>query len=102
MTFADTFKAIPDRFLDILGVTQEMILTNASTVVATAKSFTPPADMIPFADRLPDARSVSDSLFAFTDKVLTSQKDFSHKLLDIYAPAKPAAAPAKATPVKSG
>jgi hypothetical protein len=101
MTFADTFKAIPDQFLDLLGVTQELILTNASTVAATAKSFTPPVNMIPFADELPDPSSVSDSLFAFADKVLTSQKDFSHKLLDIYAPAKPAPAPAKATAVKS-
>jgi hypothetical protein len=101
MTFADNFKAIPDQFLDLLGVTQEMILTNASTVVAMAKSFTPPVDMIPFADKLPDASSASDSFFDFSDKVLTSQKEFSHKLLDIYTPAKPAAAPAKATPVKS-
>jgi hypothetical protein len=70
-------------------------------VVATAKSFTPPVDAIPFADKLPNASSVSDSLFDFADKVLTSQKDFSHRLLEIYTSAKPVAAPAKATSVKS-
>lgn len=83
MTFAETFKAVPDQFLDLLGLTQEMILANASAVMQTAKSFAPPVEQIPLLDKLPSPVSVSDSIFGFADKVLTSQKEFSHNLLDL-------------------
>ena len=101
MTFADTFKALPEQYLDLLSVTQEMVLTNASAAMATAKSFAPPADAIPFADKLPNPGSISDSLFDFAEKVLTSQKDFSRKFLDIYAPPRPSATTAKVATAKS-
>jgi hypothetical protein len=100
MVFTDTFKAMPEQFLDALGVTQQMILTNAAAIVTSAKSLTPSVPALPFADRLPDPARISDTAFSYADKVLASQRDFSHKLLEIYAPPK-ATAPAKASATKS-
>jgi hypothetical protein len=96
MALADTFKAIPDQFLDALGVTQQLILANTSAVVASARSFTAPVESLPFAEQLPDPVSASDNFFGFAEKVLASQRDFSHKLLEIYVPTR-TPAPAKAT-----
>jgi hypothetical protein len=90
MTFTDSFKAIPDQFFDVLDVTQQLILTNASALVDSAKSFTAATETIPFADRLPNPVAVSDGVFSFAEKVLASQRDFTHKLLEIYAPQKAA------------
>jgi hypothetical protein len=90
MAFTDTFKAIPDQFLDALDVTQQLILSNASAFVESARSFTPATETIPFTDRLPDPVAVSDGVFGFAEKVLASQRDFTHKLLEIYAPPKAA------------
>jgi len=86
MVYTDTFfKPLSDQFFDVLDVTQQLILTNVSAFVESAKSFTPPAETILFSDRLPDPVTVSDGAFAFAEKVLVSQRDFAHKLLEIYA-----------------
>lgn len=100
MTFTDTLKTMPDQFLDLLDVTQQTILTNASAIAASAKSLTPDTPTIPLVDRLPDPTALSDGAFAFAEKVLASQREFSHKLIEIYLPAK-APTPAKAAATKS-
>ena len=92
MALTDTFTAIPDQFLEMLGVTQQIILTGASALVSTAKSLTPTAGGVPFADRMPDPVKVADGIFAFSEKVLASQRDFSCKLLETYQPAKSSSA----------
>jgi len=88
MALTDTFTAIPDQFLEMLGVTQQIILTGATALVSSAKSLTPAAGGVPFADRMPDPVKVADGIFAFSEKVLASQRDFSCKLLEAYQPAK--------------
>jgi hypothetical protein len=100
MAFIDTFKAMPDQFLDLLDATQQTILTNASAFAASVKSVTPDTPTIPFTDRLPDPIGLSDGAFTFAEKVLASQREFSHKLIEIYLPEK-APTPAKATTAKS-
>jgi hypothetical protein len=100
MAFVDTFKAIPEQFFDVLEVTQQLVLTNASVVLSSAKSLAPVLPAGPFTDRLSSAAGFSDSAFDFAEKVLATQKDFSRKLLDLYAPPK-AASPAKAAASKS-
>jgi hypothetical protein len=104
MAYADIFfKPLSDQFFDVLDVTQQLVLTNASAFVESAKSLTPPAETIPFSDRLPDPVAVSDGVFGFAEKVLVSQRDFTHKLLEIYAvPAAPnRTTPARAAATKS-
>jgi hypothetical protein len=100
MAFTDTFKTMPDQLLDLLDVTQQTILTNASAFAASAKSLTPDTPALPFTDGLPDPVGLSDSAFTFAEKVLASQREFSHKLLAMYLPPK-VPTPAKATTTKS-
>jgi hypothetical protein len=100
MAFADTFKAVPDQFLDLLDVSQQTILANASAFAASTRTFTLDTPTMPFTDGFPDLIGLSDSAFTFAEKVLASQREFSHKLIEIYLPAK-APTPAKATTTKS-
>src|SRR6516165_4706854 len=100
MAFADTFMTMPEQFLDLLDVTQQTILTNASALAASAKSLAPETPALPLLDRLPDPVGLSDSAFTFAEKVLASQREFSHKLLAIYLPPR-VPTPAKATTTKS-
>jgi hypothetical protein len=100
MAFADTFKTMPDQFLDLLDVTQQTILTHASAFAPSAKSLTPDMPALPFLELLPDPVSFSDSAFTLAEKVLASQREFSHKLLEIYLPPK-VPTPAKASTTKS-
>lgn len=101
MAFTDSFRAIPDQMLETLEVAQQLLLTNASAALESAKTLTPSLPELPFADRLPNPVGVTDGAFAFAGKVLSSQRDFTVKLLETYFPAKPAAAPTKATSAKS-
>ena len=96
MAFTDTLNTIPNQFLDALEMTQQLILTNASATAATARAFTPALPAVPFADRLPNAVSLTDNAFDFATKVLASQRDFSVKLISTWLPE----AAAQPTPAK--
>ena len=100
MAPTDTLKAVPDQLLELLDVTQQTILTNASAFVATATSLVPETAVIPYADHLPNPVGLSDGAFTFAEKVLASQREFSHKLIEMYLPAKPSA-PVKASAARS-
>jgi hypothetical protein len=100
MAFIETLKTVPDQFLDLLDVTQQAVLTNASAFVATATSLTPQTPVLSFADPLRDPAGLSDSTFTFAEKLLASQREFSHKLIETCLPVK-APTPAKAPTPKS-
>ena len=100
MALTDTLKTVPDQFLDLLDVAQQTILMNASALAARATSVVPEQTAIPYADRLPDPVGLSDDAFTFAEKVLARQRAFSHKLIEMYRPAKPPA-PVKASAPKS-
>jgi hypothetical protein len=100
MAFTDTFNAMPEQFLEMLGVAQQMVLTSASAVAASARALTPALPAVPFADRMPDPAKLADDIFAFSEKVLASQRDFSSKLLEAYQATKAPAA-AKVSAAKS-
>lgn len=99
MAFTETFKTIPDQLLEVLEVTQQLVLTNASATAASARALIPAAPAVPFASRLPDPASLADSTFRFATKVVDSQREFSLKLLATWlpeTPSKPATAKAAA------
>ena len=102
MAFTDTFQALPDQFLDALGVAQQLILSNTAAAVESAKTLVPLAPVLPFADRLPNPVKVTDRAFSYAGKVLASQQDFTAKLFQTLLPAAPAktATPAQVAAVK--
>ena len=53
------------------------------------KAFTmPEIDSVPFVDQLPDPKAVVESSFGFAEDLLTTQKDFVLKVVEVMTPAK--------------
>lgn len=95
MPVSNTLNAVPDQFFDILGVAQQLVLTNTSAIVTSTRAVTSGLPRIPFSGRLQDMVALTGSTFDVASKLLASQRDFSIKLIEIYVPT-PAAAKAKA------
>ena len=53
------------------------------------KAFTmPELDSVPFVDQLPDPKAVVESSFGFAEDLLSTQKDFVLKVVDVMTPVK--------------
>jgi hypothetical protein len=78
-------RALPDQFLDALGLTQKMVLANAMTLITPARALAPtiPSQL---ATCLPDVVGLTADSFRFAEKLMANQRQFAVNLLTLCLP----------------
>jgi hypothetical protein len=94
----DLTQAAQDNILSVIKMSQSSVLETVKSVVDTVEKFTPdvPMPALPLIDQLPSPAEGLAIGFGFAEKLLETQKDFAHSLIEIMTPspaAKAAAAP---------
>ena len=92
----DLTQAAQDNVLSVIKLSQTSVLEAVKSVVDTVGRFTPdlPVPAMPLIDQLPSPTEGLAIGFGFAEKLLETQKDFAHSLIEIMTPS----SPAKATP----
>jgi len=76
-----------DQFLTALAESQETFLKSLTTLSSWAPAQPQPVVPVPaFAAELPTPKEVTEASFAFAQKLLKQQKDFTDKLLAATSP----------------
>jgi hypothetical protein len=93
----DLTQAAQDNVLSMIKMSQTSVLEAVKSVVDTAGRFTPdlPVPAVPMLDQVPSPAEGLAIGFGFAEKLLETQKDFAHSLLEIMTPSAPAKAAAK-------
>ena len=94
---------VQDQILETLASIQKPVVDLVKKAAERAESVVPEVPAVPGTDRLPTVNELIVTQFAFAEKLLTQQKDFTNALLEavkpvsdkvIVAEAKPKAKPA--------
>ena len=83
MSYRDTTAKLQDRVLDLVTGNQDKVLDVVNTVVEKAEPVTSKLPRRSVPEQVPSASHVIDNTFGFGDRLLTSQKSFAHKLVDV-------------------
>ena len=96
MAKPNTPAKLQDRILDLVTGNQDKVLDVVKTIVEKAEPVTGKLPRRPLPKQVPSASQVIDKTFGLGDRLLTSQKSFAHKLVDVLAkPSSPTASRAK-------
>jgi hypothetical protein len=100
-TLLETTGTVQKQVLDALKSGEDAVLSAVKQVTDAVEPVLEPVtsrvSQAPFAEQLPPAKDVVDQWFSFAEKVLANQKQFTLKLVDLFAPAAPPAKPAAKT-----
>jgi hypothetical protein len=82
---------VQEQILSTVRKSQEIALEALKTWVETVQSVTAkiPSVEIPFADQLPKPHDVVTSSYKFAEQVLSTQKKFADKVLEVTSPLLP-------------
>jgi hypothetical protein len=82
---------VQEQILSTVRKSQEIALEALKTWVETVQSVTAkiPSVEIPFADQLPKPHDVVTSSYKFAEQVLSNQKKFADKVLEVTSPLLP-------------
>jgi hypothetical protein len=101
-TATETLVKVQDQILETLASIQKPVVDAVTKLADKAEGVVPEVPAVPGADRLPTVDELIVNQFAFAEKVLTLQKQFTNDLLEAVKPvssklttvdAKPKAAP---------
>ena len=87
---ADPTSVFTDAVLAGVKQGQELAFSGISFWIDLAgKTFTmPELDSLPFVDQLPNPKAVVESSFGFAEELLSTQKDFTIKVVEAVTPKK--------------
>lgn len=85
-TATDTLVKVQDQILETLASIQKPVLDAVTKLADRAGSVVPEVPAVPGADRLPTVDELIVNQFAFAEKVLTQQKDFTAELIKAVKP----------------
>jgi hypothetical protein len=85
-TATDTLVKVQDQILETLASIQKPVLEAVTKLADKAESVVPEVPSVPGADRLPTVDELIVNQFAFAEKVLTLQKDFTAELIKAVKP----------------
>ena len=82
---------LQEEFLNVIRTSQETVVEVVKTCVDAFKAVTPkvPSARVPLADRLPAPEDVVTIVYAFAEKLLSSQRHFAEELVKATAPLMP-------------
>lgn len=85
-TATETITKVQDQILDTLAAIQKPVLEAVTKLAEKAESVIPEVPAVPGAERLPTFDELIVNQFAFAEKVLTQQKDFTNDLIEAVKP----------------
>ena len=85
-TATDTLVKVQDQILETLASIQKPVVDAVTKLADKAESVVPEVPGVPGADRLPTVDELIVNQFAFAEKVLTQQKDFTAELIKAVKP----------------
>jgi hypothetical protein len=85
-TATDTLVKVQDQILETLAAIQKPVIEAVTKLADKAESVVPEVPGVPGTDRLPTVDELIVNQFAFAEKVLTQQKDFTTKLIKAVKP----------------
>lgn len=85
-TATETLVKVQDQILETLASIQKPVLDAVTKLADKAESVVPEVPAVPGADRLPTVDELIVNQFAFAEKVLTQQKDFTAELIKAVKP----------------
>jgi hypothetical protein len=91
MTAIEVTEKIQDGVLKAVETSQAWTLGALRSTSSAFDGIKPDPSLIPFADKVPTATETLDVAFGFWGKLLDAQHAFLAELIDVYAPAAPAA-----------
>lgn len=97
-TATDTLIKVQDQILETLASIQKPVLDAVTKLADRAESVVPEVPAVPGADRLPTVDELIVNQFAFAEKVLTQQKDFTAELIKAVKPVSSRLASVEAKP----
>ena len=97
MSVLETATTVQDQVLDVIKAGQDAILSAVDTLADTVTPITEKLPTPPFADKIVNPIELVNNYFSFASKLMSSQQEFTLKLLDSYTPAKTAKPAAKST-----
>lgn len=85
-TATETLVKVQDQILETLASIQKPVLDAVTKLADKAESVVPEVPAVPGTDRLPTVDELIVNQFAFAEKVLTQQKDFTAQLIKAVKP----------------
>jgi len=85
-TATDTLVKVQDQILETLASIQKPVVDAVTKLADKAESVVPEVPGVPGADRLPTVDELIVNQFAFAEKVLELQKDFTNELIKAVKP----------------
>jgi hypothetical protein len=85
-TATETLIKVQDQILETLASIQKPLVDAVTKLADKAESVVPEVPAVPGADRLPTVDELIVNQFAFAEKVLTQQKDFTAELIKAVKP----------------
>ena len=85
-TATEMFTSLEDQVLETVKQGQEAIVKAVRTWADASKNLIPDLPPLPFADQLPNLSELVETSFAFTDKLISSQREFAAAILDAAKP----------------
>lgn len=97
-TATETLVKVQDQILETLASIQKPVVEAVTKLADRAESVVPEVPAVPGADRLPTVDELIVNQFAFAEKVLTLQKEFTNELLEAVKPVSAKLASVEAKP----
>lgn len=91
----EMITALEDQVLETVRQSQEAVVKAVKTWADAGKNIVPDLPPVPFADQLPAATDVVENWFAFADRLLATQREFTVAVLDAARPVLAKETPAK-------
>jgi hypothetical protein len=95
----EMITALEDQVLESVKQTQDAVVKAVQTWAEAGKSLVPELPPLPFSDQLPAASEIVENAFAFADRLLKVQREFTNAVLEA---AKPVLATKNGSPASSG
>jgi hypothetical protein len=85
-TATETLVKVQDQILETLASIQKPLVDAVTKLADRAETVVPEVPAVPGADRLPTVDELIVNQFAFAEKILTQQKDFTAELIKAVKP----------------
>jgi hypothetical protein len=82
---------VQDELLKVIRTSQDTVVEAVKTWVETVKAVTPkiPTPQVPLAEKLPKPQDIVTNAYDLAEKLLSSQRQFAHELVQATAPLRP-------------
>ena len=85
-TATETLTKVQDQILETIASFQKPVVDAVKKIAERAETVVPEVPAVPGSDKLPAVDELIVNQFAFAEKVLTQQKDFTAELIKAVKP----------------